>query len=265
MPRVKTSGASTDGVLAVTLTFSIVEALTRSKVALGVTELSKIVDATKSRIHRHLVTLVQAGYVTQNAQTEKYSIGSRMVSLAQNIVTGVDIIAIARPVLTRLRDDFGHTAVLAQLEGDCVRILDVALGTSDYAIVQRVGNGLPRDTLHCSALGKVALAFGPAELLRSVLSRPLSRKTSHTLDNPRALKSDLDRVRSRGWATVPDEGIVDFNAIAAPILDAKEGLTAMIGIIGATRVLPARIPSNLIASIRRAGAVISESLGRRAG
>ena len=40
-------------------------------------------------------------------------------------------------------------------------MLDVALGTSDFAIMQRVGNTLPAGTLHCSALGKIALAFGP--------------------------------------------------------------------------------------------------------
>jgi IclR family transcriptional regulator, KDG regulon repressor len=265
MPRVKTSTAPADGVLAVTLTFSIVEALARSRAALGVTELSNIVDATKSRIHRHLVTLVRAGYVAQDAQTEKYRIGARMVSLAQNIAIGIEIVATARPVLGQLRDDFGHTAVLAKLEGDRIRVLDVALGTSDYAIVQRAGNSLPRDMLHCSALGKIALAFGPAELLQSVLSRPLAEKTARTLDDPRALKGDLDRVRNRGWASVPDEGIVGFNAVAAPILDSKNCLAAMIGIIGATRALPAKLPSNLTDGVRRAGAMVTEALGGGVG
>lgn len=244
-----------------TLTFSIIEALASSRDPLGVTELSKMVDATKSRIHRHLVTLAQAGYVARDARSEKYCIGSRMVTLAQNIVTAVDIVAVAQPVLRELRDNFGHTAVTARLEGDQIRILDVALGISDYAIVQRVGNSLPSDMLHCSALGKIALAFGPTELLQRILSRPLAKKTPHTLDNPRILKASLDRVRSQGWSSVPDEGIIGFNAVAAPVLDARNDLAAMIGIIGATRVLPAKPPSNLIAGIRRAGAVVSEALG----
>ena len=261
MPRVKTSSTPADGILAVTLTFSIVEALAKSRVALGVTELSTIVDATKSRIYRHLVTLVQAGYVAQDPKTEKYCIGPRMLSLAQNIATGVEIVATARPILGQLRESFSHTAVLAKLEGDQIRILDVALGTSDYAIVQRTGNTLSRDMLHCSALGKIALAFGPAELLRSILSRPLASKTPHTLDDPRALKSNLDRVRGHGWASAPDEGIIGFNAVAAPIFDANDGLAAMIGIIGATRILPARLSPNLTAGVRRAGAVVSEALG----
>jgi IclR family transcriptional regulator, KDG regulon repressor len=57
MPRVKFSSTPSDGILAVTLTFSIIEALAKSNSGLGVTALAKIVGATKSRVHRHLVTL----------------------------------------------------------------------------------------------------------------------------------------------------------------------------------------------------------------
>jgi DNA-binding IclR family transcriptional regulator len=261
MPRVKPSAAPTDGILAVTLTFSIIETLARSRSALGVTELAHVVDATKSRIHRHLVTLSHAGYVTQDPRTEKYSIGSGMVALAQAIATSVDIVAIARPALTKLRDDFGHTTLIAKCEGDQVRVLDVALGTSDYAIIQRAGNFLPPNTLHCSALGKIALAFGPPELLQDVLSRRLVKITPCTITDRRALIAEIDRVRSRGWACVPDERMMGFNAIAVPIMDAQANLAAMIGVIGATRILSAKPSPELVAGIRRAGASISAASG----
>src|SRR5580704_15244355 len=169
MPRVTPSADPSDGVLAVTLTFSIVEALAKSRSGLGVTELAKQVDATKSRVYRHLVTLRRSGYVTRDLQTEKYCVGPAMVVLAQEIISGVDLVAIARPVLARLRDDFGHTALIARCEGDRIRVLDVALGNSDFAIVQRPGNLLSPDMLHCSALGKIALAFGPPGLLQNLL------------------------------------------------------------------------------------------------
>src|SRR4029077_3194962 len=149
MPRVKFNSTPSDGVLAVTLTFSIMEGLAKSNSGLGVTALAKSVGATKSRVYRHLVTLTQAGYVVQDQQTEKYRIGPGMVVLAQAVITGVDIVAIARPALTRLRDEFGHTALIARLEGEQIRVLDVALGTSEFSVVQRPGNVLAPDMLHC--------------------------------------------------------------------------------------------------------------------
>jgi DNA-binding IclR family transcriptional regulator len=66
-------------------------------------------------------------------------------------------------------------------------------------------------------------------------------------------------VRGQGWSIVPDEA--GFNAVAAPVLDARNELAAMIGIIAATRVLPAKLPFHLIAGIWRAGAIASEALG----
>src|SRR5580658_8929461 len=211
MPRVKFSSTQSDGILAVTLTFSIIEALAKSDSGLGVTALAKLVGATKSRVHRHLVTLTQAGYVAQDQQTEKYRVGPGMVVLAQAITAGVDIVAIARPALARLRDEFGHTTLIARLEGEQIRVLDVALGTSEFSIMQRPGNILARDMLHCSALGKIALAFGPPELAQDAMSRRLPKMTPNTVINPRALSSELDRVRKGGWSHVPDEGMIGFN------------------------------------------------------
>lgn len=261
MPRVKSSSAFSAGILAVGLTFHIMEALAKSRSGLGVTELSKLIDATKSRIHRHLVTLMQAGYVAQDIPTEKYRIGPAMLVLAEAIVTGVDIVAAARPALAQLRDDFGHTALLARREGEQIRVLDVALGTSDFAIVQRPGNILDTEMLHCSALGKVALAFGPPELLQNVLSRRLSRPTPKTITDRRGLLAELDRVRKRGWANVPDEGMIGFNAVAAPILDAHKNLMAMVGVIGPTRLLPAAAPADIVESVLRTQAQIASALG----
>jgi DNA-binding IclR family transcriptional regulator len=262
MPRVKFNSKSSDGILAVMLTFNVIEALAKNNSSLGVTALAKLVGATKSRVYRHLVTLTQAGYVVQDRQTEKYRVGPRMVALAQAIITGVDIVAIARPTLARLRDEFGHTTLIARLEGEQIRVLDVALGTSEFSIVQRPGNVLSPDMLHCSALGKIALAFGQRDLVQNVLSRRLPKKTSNTITKPRSLSAEFDRVRKRGWSDIPDEGMIGFNALAVPIIDGQENLVAMIGIIGSTRVLPAKPSTNLISAIKYAGSQVSAALGR---
>jgi IclR family KDG regulon transcriptional repressor len=261
MPRVTPNADSSDGVLAVTLTLRVVEALAKSRSGLGVTELAKQLGATKSRIHRHLLTLVQSGYVARNLEGEKYCIGPAMVVLAQEITASVDLVAIARPVLARLRDDFGHTALVARCEREQIRILDVALGNSDFAIVQRPGNALGPDVLHCSALGKVALAFGPPDLLQNLLSRRVPKVTPRTITDPRGLRTELDLVRRRGWANVPDEGMTGFNAFAVPIKDAQENLVAMIALIGATRILPAEPSSGLIIGLRRAASQVAVALG----
>jgi DNA-binding IclR family transcriptional regulator len=263
MPRVKGSSDPEAGILAVTLTFRIIEALANHPPALGVTELARLLDATKARIYRHLLTLCRAGYVTQDLKTEKYQIGSRMIALAHLLSSNIDLVAEARKALLGLRDSFGHTVILAAVDGDTIRVLDVALGTSDYAIVQRAGSTLQPDTMHCSALGKIALAFGPERLMEEQARKPLRKMTANTITNMRLLKQEIEQIRKRGWAMVPDESIVGFNAIAVPILDAHSALAAMIGVIGPTRALPAKPPSGLIESLKKNGAAISHTLGWR--
>jgi hypothetical protein len=56
-------------------------------------------------------------------------------------------------------------------------------------------------------------------------------------------------VRSQGWSNVPDEAIIGLNAVAAPVLDARYELVAMIGIIGANKELSAKLPFHVIAGI----------------
>ena len=263
MPRVKGSAESGAGILAVTLTFRIVEALANHPPALGVTELARLLDATKARIYRHLLTLCQAGYVTQDPKTEKYQIGSRMIALAHLLSSNIDLVSEARKALLSLRDSFGHTVILAAVDGDTIRVLDVALGTSAYAIVQRAGNTLQPDTMHCSALGKIALAFGPKRLMDEQTRKPLRKLTENTITSVRLLKREIEQVRKRGWAMVPDESIVGFNAIAVPILDAHSALAAVIGVIGSTRALSAKPSFDLIETLKKNGAAISRTLGWR--
>jgi hypothetical protein len=65
----------------------------------------------------------------------------------------------------------------------------------------------------------------------------------------------------RGWANVPDEGIIGFNVFAAPISDVRGNLVAMIAVIGATRTLPrGQLPDSLI-GLQQARSQIAAALG----
>ena len=61
MPRI--SGAHRgEGVQVVVFALQILEYLAQHRSTVGVTDLARVFDTTKSRMHRHLQTLVAAGY-----------------------------------------------------------------------------------------------------------------------------------------------------------------------------------------------------------
>jgi hypothetical protein len=65
MPRI--TGAGGEGVQAVVLALRILEHLAHDGRPVGVTALARALGTTKSRIHRHLQTLAQEGYILQAA------------------------------------------------------------------------------------------------------------------------------------------------------------------------------------------------------
>jgi IclR family transcriptional regulator, KDG regulon repressor len=69
-----------EGVQAVVFALQILEYLARQRSTVGVTDLARMFDTSKSRMHRHLQTLVAAGYVIREAETERYRSGTRLIA-----------------------------------------------------------------------------------------------------------------------------------------------------------------------------------------
>jgi IclR family transcriptional regulator, KDG regulon repressor len=259
MPRI--AGEPDEGVQAVALTMRIIEFVAHARRPVGVTVLARELATTKSRIYRHLQTLTRSGYLSQEAETERYQVGPRLVGLARLIDDGLDIVDVAMPVLRELRDTLGHYTVISQLEDDGVRVQASVSGRSLVEIGVRRGSVL---LLHASAQGKVALAFGPEDLRRRVLRSRLEMLTPKTIVSAAALADELDRIRARGWATGYNESLIGLNTLAAPVFDATGKIVGAVGIVDSIQYLQETPSEDQIRETVKAAARISELLGHRA-
>ena len=109
------------------------------------------------------------------------------------------------------------------------------------------------------------MAFGPDDVVRTVLAKPLRKVTAKTITNTKSLLAELASVRKQGWAAVPDEGAVGFNALACPVFDGQASLAPMVGVIAATRNLPQTPPRDLVRTLKTASLTISRALGHAGG
>ena len=91
-----------EGLQAVTLAFQILEFLAGSRGGAGVSDIARALDTTKSRVHRHLRTLVASGYVLQSAESERYGVGGRLVTLGRAVAENHDLASLARDALRDL-------------------------------------------------------------------------------------------------------------------------------------------------------------------
>jgi IclR family transcriptional regulator, KDG regulon repressor len=261
MPADKATGRNeAGGVQAVLFALQIMEHVAAQAEPIGVTTLAEYFGTSKSRIHRHLKTLEQQGYVVQDPLSERYRIGARLVALGHVIAESVDIIREAAPVMRKVRDALRHSVVLSMIDRGGVRVVRVEPGTSVIEITVKPGSLME---YHSSAQGKIALAHGGPRLLEATLERPLAALTEHTITQTQALQAELEQVRAQGWAAAPNEAVIGLNALAVPVFDAAGRLAASIAIVDSLQFIGAPPSQTQIDTMRAAGRALSESIGFR--
>lgn len=249
-----------EGVQAVVLALRMLEFLAQSGRAVGVTELARAFGASKSRIHRHLRTLVEAGYLVRDPESERYKVSARLMALGQTVSEGHELSITARPAMLDLRDRFGRSVALSVAEAQGMRIIATLPGQSNIDIGVKPGSLL---ALHVSAQGKVALAFGDESLMRGLMRAPLAPATPHTLVDPLELAAEVRDVRKRGWAAAPNEALIGMNALAAPVFDALGRFAGALALVDSIQFMPAPPPEAMVEGLVAAAARISADLGYR--
>jgi len=241
----------------VVLTTRILEVLAENG-EMGVSEIGRVFDMPRARIHRHLKTLAATGFVDQNTESGKYRVGIKLWLTGQSVAEQFDLLAAGKKVLRQLRDRIGQTVMVSSIDADEILVLETVRGTSAVEIGTKTGT---RFAFNSSAQGKVALAFGPADFMVRQLAHPLEATTEKACVDPEELQREIAEVRRRGWAVAPEETIIGINALAAPVFDATGGLVGTIGAVDSIQFLPAVPSSEQIDAICEAARQASAELG----
>ncbi|MCX8072480.1 MAG: IclR family transcriptional regulator [Candidatus Binatia bacterium] len=236
----------------------VLEQFAGNQEELGVTELSKRLKLHKNNVFRILATLEARGYIEQNKLTENYRLGVRCLSLGQRYLSQVGLLKPARPVLQQLAQASGETAVIGVVRLGMAVVLDAAHAEQPVRVVARMGEPIP---LHCSAIGKVALAFGETSL-REGLTEPLKPCTEKTVVDKERLFAELDRVAAQGFATEEGEHVADVTAAATPVRDYTGCFVAALALLGPVhRMTEQRLREQIVPLLARASEELSARLG----
>lgn len=254
--------SETTGVQAVLFALQIMEHVAVQRDAIGVTALAEHFGTNKNRIHRHLKTLSQAGYIVQDEVSERYRVGARLIALGHAISDSVDIVREAAPVMRRVRNALHHSVVLSMVDRGGIRVVTVESGTSPVEITVKPGSLM---RYHSTAQGKIALAFGAPTVLKHAVQQGLQAHTPDTITDPDALATELALVRRQGWAVAPNQAVQGLNALAVPIFDAVGRLAGSVAIVDTVLSITEPPTPEQVEAMVQAGQQISESIGFRAG
>lgn len=204
-------------VQAVARAFRLMEALADRDEA-GLVELARDCSLHPSTAHRLLASLITCGYATQSPTTGRYRLGRKVVELAtESRARDARLRTVARPHLEAIRAAVDETTNLVALDGlDAVYVDQVE---SRHAVRLFAEPG-KRVAAHATGAGKAMLAYQDETLLAKLYTEPrLDRLTSHTLTASTALKTEMARVRRRGFATDNEEYEEGVSCVGAPIFD----------------------------------------------
>jgi DNA-binding IclR family transcriptional regulator len=249
------------GVHSVQLAIDVLEAVAFADEELGVTQIAERLHMTKGSVHRHLQTLVERGYLTQNSTTSRYTIGPRSRLLARH-APEEDLVHLAEGPMRQLRDALGHPIVLSEMTPRGALVLNTLSGTAPIEIGVRPGSEL---SFHASAQGKVMLAFAPQPFRMRVLARPLQRLTDKTVVSVRKLEQQLLEIVRLGFVAAPEEAMLGLNAIAAPIFDEQDACIASVAIVASIQFLPEKPRQSDVAQLIETARQISRKLGHGRG
>jgi DNA-binding IclR family transcriptional regulator len=113
--------------------------------------------------------------------------------------------------------------------------------------------------LHCSAVGKVLLAYLPQEQLMQILATcRMPRHNDNTITSLRRLQAEIVETRCRGYATEDEEDVIGTRCIGVPVLTGPAMAVAALSIAGATdEIKTERIPA-LIPILKQTAAEIAQ-------
>jgi DNA-binding IclR family transcriptional regulator len=189
----------------------------------------------KSTTSRLVRALERQGLVQRDGARGSLSPGPVLLRFARRGAAELDLAAISADVLHSLAARSGETINLAVagplgVEHLAQRDSRHFLGGTNW-----VGRRVP---YHCTANGKVLLAFGAARLPDD----ELERLTPRTIVDPELLRAELRATRERGYAIAVDELEPGLSAVAAPVRGPAGEAIAALSISGPTiRMTSARL------------------------
>ncbi|AZQ40933.1 IclR family transcriptional regulator [Streptomyces cyaneochromogenes] len=201
----------------VTRSLRVLEAVAQHQ-PVTVGELTKLFGLPKSTVQRTLVTLAEAGWLRANRKdTTRWEIGARVLAVRPAALQGSSLFAAAREPMVRLRDAMNETIHLSVPDAlQCMVVVDRV--DCDHAVrtFHTIGDTSP---LHATAVGRAILAHLPKRDVDDLITAGLERFSDTTPAEADELRTELDRIRTDGYAVNRNQYRPGVCAVAAAVLD----------------------------------------------
>jgi DNA-binding IclR family transcriptional regulator len=231
---------------------------------LALSDIVRETGLSKTVAHRICATLTRVRLLHQDHRTRRYRCGTRLLELAETVLSGLSLRSIAMPFMTEVLEATGESVflnIVSDMQSVCIEALH---SPQVLKLTYGVGRHTP---LYAGAPARLLLAFLPEQEQERVLALPFASFTPATVTDPSRLRSMLDTIRREGWAWSIGEFTPHVGAVSVPVRCAGGEVVAALSVAGVETRYEAQsreaYRSALAAAAGRLGEVIRH-LDRRA-
>jgi IclR family KDG regulon transcriptional repressor len=181
-------------------------------------DIAKHLSLHPSTANNLIRTLYRRGYLSQ-VDGGRYGIGIQCYVLGESVNRWEELSHLCLPIIQRLSEETGDNSYVGVLEDG--RLLTIAYGEGTAAVVVSRKHAWA-EQVHCTAAGKVLLAYDPQGLdALGQGSADLPRYTAYTITDLALLRKETEKTRKIGYAESRDEGCEGVTALGVPVLADK--------------------------------------------
>jgi len=184
---------------------------------LGITEISDVLGLTKPTVHGLVQTLTGRGFLNQDPETRKYSLGLKIYELGTFLASTLKVNQVGAIPAHRLANSVNHMTRLAIWDQSSALVtLNILPGTK-IRNYQQLG---PRVPAYCSAAGKAILASLPEKEIADYCKRTaLIPYTDNTITDKRRLLKELKKIKQQGFSDDHEEYLPGIACVSCPVFD----------------------------------------------
>lgn len=205
----------------------ILQAFTIDDDELTLSHLSRRSGVPKASVHRLAQELLELGFLERAGAS--YRLGLRLFEIGARVPRTRALRESLLPFMHALHSATKQTILLTVLQGTEIVFVERVNSYGQAPSRSKLGGHVP---LHCSATGKVFMAFGPPELFDTAVRAGLTRLTPNSAASPVRLRAQIDRVRADGHAVEYEEVMQGFSSIAVPLYESSGALIAGLSVTG---------------------------------
>lgn len=232
----------------------VVQSFSRQTPTMTIAQISQKTDIPRAAVRRCLYTLCALGFA--DSQDGRYFLRPRILSLGHSYLSSIPITAVAQPLLDRISEKLNESCSIAVLDGSDIVYIARESVTRIMSVDLSIGSRLPAAF---TSMGRVLLAYQVEDLDEYIATQvDFQPFTPNTLTDARALRADIEAVRTAGYSIVNQELETGLRSIAVPIANSQGKAYAAINVgAHATRLSMEDLKERVLPLLREAAAELS--------